>query len=287
MDKPQMAQHQEPSALLSSSFRAKVTKARNMKLLAPLLLAIVTGVLLGVCLLLLFRGQVGQPTVTTVQSTPAPTNPANGNQVKGTAKLSGTNLWTWQLASFQEQAPAQKAAQEFATKGIHTTTRQVGTTYQLLVGVGTDKKSGAALEAALKDMKIDYYAKAYAIEARTGSISGLSTQDAKTLTDGLGKEIKLATDALLVAQQTTPDTKAVVGLKQQFDALQAAEKNWHNMLVQAGLNGEAAALDNTHKQLADAIATMQTPGNLLGVQAKLTAFFVDYEALSGQLVKSE
>jgi hypothetical protein len=279
-------QREETGGWISALFRRNAS-GNKVKILAPLLLATVTGVLLGVCLLLLFRSQSAEPTVTTVQPTSAPTHSAAASKVQGAAQLPGQTLWTWQLASFKDQPAAQKAQQEFATKGIHATMRQIGSTYQLLIGVAADKKSGAALETVLKNMKIGYYAKEYPIEARSGFISGLKDGEAKTLTDGLAKETKLATDTMQQAQQEKPNATAVAALKQRGDSLLSEEKGWHNTLVQAGLYGEAAQLDTMHKQLTDSITALQTPGNLLNAQSKLAAFYVDFESLSGQLVKSE
>jgi hypothetical protein len=259
----------------------------KVKIIAPVLLATVTGVLLGVCLLLLFRGQSTEPTVTTVPATTTPTSQGTTPVVKGAAQLPGQSMWTWQLASFTDQAAAQKEQQGLAAKGIHATMRQIGSTYQLLIGVAVDKKSGAALETVLKKMKIGYYAKPYSIEAKSGAIQGLKDSDAKVLSTGLAQEMKLATETMQLAQQEKPNGKAVAALKQKLDAMQEQEKGWHNTLAQGGLTGEAALLDTMHKQLADGITALKTPGNLLAAQSKLVGFYVDFESLSGQLVKSE
>lgn len=259
----------------------------KIKLLLPILLATVTGVLLGVCLLVLFRGQASEPSVTTVQPNTTPQTITTGKSTtQATAQTAGLSFYTWQVSSMNELSKAQKAQQEFAAQGIHATIRQAGSAYQLLVGVEPDKKSGAALEAVLKKLKINYYAKPYDLPAHQGVIKGMKDQDAKWLTEGLGKELTLASAVMQATEMDKPNAKTVASLKQQLDALQAEEKMWHTSLVQAGLNGEADGLDNAHKQLTSAIDALQTTGNLLNAQSALTGFFVSYEALTAQLIKS-
>jgi len=106
----------------------------------PLLLASVTGVLLGVCLLILFKGQANEPVVTNIPAPSDAVKQAQAAAVKGKAATPGVTLWVWQLGLFQEKGPAETEQKTLESKGLTVTLRGAGP-YQLIGGVAPDKKS--------------------------------------------------------------------------------------------------------------------------------------------------
>ncbi|KEO82688.1 hypothetical protein [Tumebacillus flagellatus] len=257
--------------------------AKRFSYLLPALLAVVTGVVLGVLLLVLFKDQAAEPTVTTIPAIPGQTSGTPA--VKGAAELPAQSLYVWQLGSFPEKAKAEKAQQDLAAQCIVTTLRGEGP-YQLFSAVAPDKKSNTAFEAELNKRKITFYAKEFKISERQGYIANLKDADARTVVQELQSEAKLGLDAMNVLTSAKPDSDKLAALKTNLTQLSGQQKASRALLLQAGLSEEAGKWDALFKQLQGAVDQLSagTP-NLLESQAKLTAFFVEYEDLGNQLIR--
>ncbi|PWK06259.1 hypothetical protein [Tumebacillus permanentifrigoris] len=249
--------------------------------LLPALLAIVTGVVLGVLLLVLFKDQSTEPTITTIPATPGQAR--SGPEVKGAAELAGQSMIVWQLGSFPDAAKAAQAQKDFTNKGIASVIRGTGP-FQLYAAVASDKKTGAVFEAELNQRKVTFYAKEFKIPARQGYIANLKDAEAHAVVQGLQAEAKLGLDAMALLTSAKPDADKLSALKTALTQQSADQKSWHALLLKAGLQEEAAQCDTLHKQLEAAVGALSGTPNLLDGQAKLTAFFVAYETFTEQLI---
>ncbi|MBL0387061.1 hypothetical protein JJB07_10400 [Tumebacillus sp. ITR2] len=260
------------------SFRKKSEgDTQKRAYLLPALLAVVTGVVLGVLLLVLFKDQAAEPTVTTIPAKPGQTSTTP--TVKGTATLPALTMYAWQLGSFPEKDKAVKAQQDLTAKGIVTSLRGEGP-YQLFSAVASDKKSNTAFEAELNQRKITFYAKEYKIPEREGYIANLKDSEARVVVQELQNEVKLAQNAMALLNTAKPDADKLAALKSSLTQASGDQKAARALLLQAGLQDVAAQWDNLHKQLQGVVGAQ----SLLDGQAKLTEFFVSYESLSNHLI---
>lgn len=258
-------------------------QTKKTRIFLPVCLALLTGLLLGICMLLLFKGQAGEPVATKV---PPAGNAAPNPTAQGAAELQGASLYVWQLGVFQEKNAAQKAQTDFAAKGVHASLRGDGP-FALFAGVATDKAAGAKLEKRLREHKIDYYAKPYPIEGRKGMIGGLGEAGAQQATTALNGSLTLAQDVLQAAMLSgAPDTQTVQNLRTRLQASQKQLASLQKSLSQAGLAEEAKQAEQLGGQLAGAVGALTDAGHP-DVQKSLTAYFVSYESLIGKLVKTQ
>lgn len=258
------------------------TSSSKPKTLQAALLALVTGVVLGVLLLVLFKDQSAEATVTTI---PPTTGQVDGTpMVKAAVTLPAQSLYAWQLGSFPEREKAEKGQQELEAQGILTVIRGTGP-YQLFAAVAPDKKAGAAFEAELNQRKIGFYAKEFKIAEREGYLPNLKEADATLAIQALQGEVKLGFDALTILIGNAPDAQKVTALKTALTKQSADHKAVRGLLAQAGMQAEALQWDNLHKQLEAVVAVVSNSPNLLDAQAKLTAFFVAYENVSQALIR--
>ena len=173
------------------------------RIFLPALLAVITGVLLGMCLLVVFKGQsdtsaLAAPStpggqVTAAASGTDKTNTTTG--IAGKAAVPGVTLYAWQVGSFTDRTPAEKQQNEHAQKGVQATIRGTGP-FQLFAGVAIDKNAGAAIASELQKLQVPFYAKEFKIEARQGTIKGLPDAEAGQIAQALSNELKLAESVL-------------------------------------------------------------------------------------------
>ena len=252
--------------------------AGRRSLLLPFALATVTGVLLGVCLLILFKGQQSEPTVSII---PPAAASANGQQVKGaTVQASGFSLFAWQLGSFPEKLKAETAQQQFAAQGVQTTIRGAGP-YQLFAAVAPDKQAGRPVETELKKRNIAFYAKEFKVEDRTGGMAGLKEADGGKASAALSRATELAGQTVQAALTGTGAPAMAEGLV----SLQGEWKAVHDALVQAGQKEHAVQWEGLYKQLTNAVEAAQGGQGLLAAQGPLSAFYISYETLTSQLIR--
>ncbi|MGB8955853.1 MAG: hypothetical protein WCC10_10805 [Tumebacillaceae bacterium] len=236
-------------------------------LLLPFSLATITGVLLGVCLLILFKGQQSEPAVSII--------PPPAVEVK----VSGVSMFAWQLGSFPEKAKAETAQAQLSVQGVQTTIRGEGP-FQLFAAVAPDKKAGLPVEMELQKRKIPFYAKEYKIAERTGVITGLQGADGQKAAATLGIAAGLADQAVQAALAGTGD-KALVD---ELTALQGEWKAVSDSLVQAGQKEQAARWDDLYKRLTNAVEAVQGGQGLLAAEGRLSDFYISYETLISQLI---
>ena len=246
-------------------------------LLLPFSLATITGVLLGVCLLILFKGQSSEPAVSII---PPPAVAQAGTLANGTVKASGFSLFAWQLGSFPEKAKAEAAQAQLSGQGVQTTIRGEGP-FQLFAAVAPDKKAGLPVETELQKLKIPFYAKEFKMADRMGAIAGLKEADARKAAAALERATGLAGQAMLAALAGAGDKALVDGL----NALQGEWKAVSGALVQAGQKEQAAQWDNLYAQLTNAVGAAQGGQGLLAAEGKLSAFYISYETLISQLIR--
>ena len=245
-------------------------------LLLPFSLATITGVLLGVCLLILFKGQQSEPAVSII---PPPAVAQSGMPANGAVKASGFSLFAWQLGSFPEKAKAEAAQTQLSGQGVQTTIRGEGP-FQLFAAVAPDKKAGLPVETELQKRKIPFYAKEFKMADRTGVIAGLKETDAQKAAATLGKAAGLAAQAMQAALAGTGGK----ALGDELAALQGEWKAVSGALVQAGQNEQATRWDDLYKQLTHAVEAAQGGQGLLAAEGKLSAFYISYETLLSHLI---
>jgi hypothetical protein len=268
------------------SWRGRTTQGRGRHLLFPAALATVTGVLLGVCLLVLFKGQEARPTVTTV---PAPkTQPgmtAQGSVPQSAVTVQGQTLFAWQVGSFGDRGAAEKMQGELQGKGVQTSIRGTGP-FQLFAGVAADKPAGKPIEGELQSLGVAFYAKEFRIAPKQGGVEGLKEAEAKALGGYLDKVGQLAGELLPLGVAATTDAAQAKSVQERIKALEPEQKQLQAALQAAGQKEAAGALEALQQKLSQAADRVAGGGKLLEVQAKLTAFYVQYEAVIGQLVKA-
>ncbi|MCX7571401.1 hypothetical protein OS242_15735 [Tumebacillus sp. DT12] len=252
-------------------------ESTKKQLVLPILLASLTGVVLGVCLLILFKSQAAQPIVETI---PAPQAAAGqpANSVYGAAELPGVSLTVWQVGVFSEQAKVEQERTTLAQKGVTAVPRGTGPIH-LFAGAAPDKKAGEALGTKLTELKVNHFVKEYGITPLSGVIEGVPAADAKQIERLLSQEVKIA-EALLKA-----DSAGGKALRDQWSALAADAKTAGESLVKGGQQENAAALQLLHQQLGEAAAAAHENKGVLDVQGRLIQFFVSYEILGAKLVK--
>jgi hypothetical protein len=251
--------------------------ATKSKIFLPIGLATLTGVLLGICLLVLFKGQSEGPTVTTI---PAPAG-AHAAVAAAAAELPEASLYAWQVGVFQERPKAEEVQKEIEAKGIPVSLRGTGP-YQLFAGVAPDKKANSLLEAELNKQKVVYYVKEFKVPAAKCGIAGVKDADAKLIESTLRKEAKLADD-LLNAVLTAQDKARMEALHGQTSTLGAEIKSVQTLLSKAGLKDQAALVDTMHGALVDAgTSALSKP---VAAEGKLALFYVRFEELSGKLIQ--
>jgi len=268
---------------LPSWFRPRMTIGRKQVLL-PLLLATITGVLLGVCLLVLFKNQTTEAIVTTVPPAAQPAPASSGTTaVKGKAETEGVAMYAWQLGVFQEKAQAEKERQAFESKGLVVTLRGTGP-FQLLTAVAPDKKAGAVLEGELKKLNVHYYAKEFKIFPQQGLIHGLKDPEAQAVAASAGQALKLAAE---VRQWTLTAGADASGLQKRRSAVETELADSKALLEKAARTEEAAALDMMSRTLTGALDAVTSGRPPLEVSGKLTSFYVLYENLTSKMIRNQ
>lgn len=253
----------------------------------PALLAVITGVLLGMCMLVVFKGQASQPPSLAAKPPGQATAPASADQATppasapaGQVQLPGVTLYAWQVGSFGEWNKAEVHSQELNKKGVQAAIRKSGP-FQLFAGVAADKNAGGLIASELQKKQVSFYAKEFKIEPRQGTIKGLQDAEAGQIAQALSNELKLAEALLPIAVSDKRDAEKVKALGSQVSAVDL--KNQVAMLEKAGRTEQSANLQAMHKKLTEAAMALTTPG-ILGAQSKLAAFYVSYESLVGELV---
>jgi hypothetical protein len=259
-------------------FFSWMTGSGKTRIFLPALLAVITGVMLGMCLLVVFKGQSVE--------TPALAAPATSNgqattpSVAGKAQVPGVTLYAWQVGSFTDRAPAEKQQKEFEQKGVAAVIRGGGP-FQLFAGVAADKNAGAAIGSELQKLQVAFYAKEYKIEARQGTIAGLEDADATQVSGMLAGELKLAEGLLPLAIQDKRDAEKVAAISKQIAAVDV--KKHTALLDKAGLTEQSAGLSAMHQKLTETAQALSQPG-LLSAPNKLASFYVTYESLAQKLI---
>ncbi|HEU4965140.1 MAG TPA: hypothetical protein VFV52_15030 [Bacilli bacterium] len=256
---------------------------KNMNILIPFTLATLTGVLLGICMLVLFRGQAGEAAVHPVP--PATGTSTTTAQVQGMVDVQGISLYAWQVGVFQEKSAAENEQAKLKTQGVAAAIRGTGP-YSLYAAVAPDKQAGAGLERLLKDRKVNYYAKPFPITARKGTITGLDAAGAKAAADSLNGALDLAHDVLLVALQTKPSAESVGNLQTQLAATEEKLTELEVALTKAAHPDQAQQVKALADDLSEAVKQLGQ-AQTLPAQGQLTAFFITYENLIGHLVNSQ
>ncbi|ASS74938.1 hypothetical protein CIG75_08045 [Tumebacillus algifaecis] len=253
----------------------------------PLLLATLTGILLGVCLLLLFKGQTTAGDVSAT-STDATNTTRNGQMtdVSGEADLPGVSLYAMQIGVFKDRARAEALQKAVSEQGVGTVIRGTDQ-FQVFTAVVTDKAAGAKIEAKLKELGIQHYPKEFIIPARSGKMEGLTEADAKKMADGLDHALQLAAAVMPLAIEEAPDAAKASALQSELTKFDEDLKTWQSMLTKANRSEEKALVEKMHSSLAEAVRAAQGQKGMFAIQVKLTAFYLGYESLLTNLLKSE
>ncbi|TCP59678.1 sporulation related protein [Tumebacillus sp. BK434] len=295
MDKPQINVHIKSKSTSKADActrfpsrlqRGLKSSAGKGRILFPLLLATLTGVLLGVCLLLLFKGQTASGIVSATSPDAPAAQPGGVPAFGAEAELPGVSLYAMQIGVFKDRARAEALQAAVADKGVGTVIR--GTEqFQVFTAVTADKAAGKQLEAALKDLEIQHYPKEFIIEARSGKLTGVAEADAKTITTGIAKELQLAAAIMPLALEPSPDASKAKALAPELAALDGELKNWQTILAKANRTEEKVLLEKMHGSLSEAVKAVQEGRGMFAAQVKLTAFYLGYESLVSNLLKSE
>ncbi|ARU63287.1 hypothetical protein CBW65_21605 [Tumebacillus avium] len=296
MDKPQVTVHiKSKNAAPADTYtrfpsrlqRGLQSSTGKGKIVFPFLLATLTGVLLGVCLLLLFKGQTSTGVVSATSPDAQAAQPGGGiPAVSADAELPGVTLYAMQIGVFKDRARAESLQAAVADKGVGTVIRGTDQ-FQVFTSVTADKAAGKQLEAKLKELEIQHYPKEFIIPARTGKMAGVTDADAKTITAGIAKELQLASTVLPLALQPAPDAAKAKAFVPELASLDTELKNWQSILAKANRAEEKALLEKMHSSLSEAVSAVQEGKGMFAAQVKLTAFYLGYESLITNLIKSE
>jgi len=252
-------------------------ESAKKQLVLPFLLASLTGVVLGVCLLILFKSQSAQPIIETIPAPQAGAGQAAANGVFGAAELPGVSLTVWQVGVFSEQAKADQERTALAQKGVTAVLRGTGPIH-LFAGAAPDKKAGEALGTKLTELKVNHFVKEYGIAPLSGVIEGVPEAEAKQIELLLSQEVKIAEELFKA------DSAGGKALRDRWSALAADAKTAGESLGKAGRGEQAAALQLLHQQLGEAAAAAHENKGVLDVQGRLIQFFVSYESLGTKLI---
>ncbi len=252
------------------------------KIVFPFLLATLTGTLLGVCLLFLFKVQ---PSASIVSANSPAAESGEQELVSAEAELPGVSLFAMQIGVFKERARAEALQAAVADKGVGTVVRGEGP-FQVFTAVTADKAAAQPLEAELKKLEIQHYAKEFLIPARSGRMIGVGEAGAKAVTEGLKQELQVATSAMQLSVLTSINAEQKSSIQEAFSKLEAERKNVLSILDKGKRSEEKAILENMHRSLAEAIDALKAETGMFAVQVKVTAFYLGYESLVSKLLKS-
>ncbi|GIM44607.1 hypothetical protein DNHGIG_01560 [Collibacillus ludicampi] len=245
----------------------------------PLLLASVTGVLLGFGVLFLFAGGKAGPTVTTI---PSSTKPGGSGQ----AELPAASLYIYQVGVYNEALAAKKAQEELEAKGIQTVTRGTNPT-SLLAGIALNKEQGQTVADRLKGASVNYYGKNMEIPARKGVITGLNDTEASAVASYVKEILPVAEHLLTATLQTPVEQKSLQEAKQNANALASKYQAAYSLLQKANKQAEAKILEDMQKRVMEASMLVDKDVNIWNVDTSLAAFYIDYETLSSSLISPQ
>jgi hypothetical protein len=245
------------------------------KLVLPFLLASLTGVLLGICLLILFKGQSQTPIIETI-SAPGKTQAASATY--GKAELPGVSLTVWQVGVFSDLSKAEAEQINLGQKGVKVAMRGNDPVH-LFAGAALDRKAGSALEAKLQELRIPHFVKDYQIAAISGVIQGVSDGEAKQIEALLNQDVKIAQDLLLGDPEKAKENET------RWNGLSNDAKAVEKLLDKAGQHELGDSLHALHQTLGETIAALQENKGVLDVQGRLVQFFVNYESLGSNLIQ--
>jgi hypothetical protein len=245
----------------------------------PLLLASVTGVLLGFGVLFLFAEGKAGPTVTTITSS---TKPGGSGQ----AELPAASLYIYQVGVYNEAQAAKNVKVELEAKGIQTVTRGANPV-SLLAGIALNKAQGQTIADHLKDASVNFYGKNMEIPARKGVIPGLNDTEASAVSSYVKETLPVAEQLLTATLQKPVEQKTLQEAKQHANALASKYQAAYSLLQKANKQAEAKLLEDMQKRIMDASMLVDKDENIWKSDAILTAFFIDYETLSSSLISPQ
>ncbi|GAX90484.1 hypothetical protein [Effusibacillus lacus] len=250
--------------------------------LMPAILATITGMVLGLGVLFVFKNAT--PESKPITKTIAPTSPGTAPVSPTLQTLPGLDLVAYQVGAFKDQEAAKKEAANLEKSGLQPVVRN-SDMVQLFVGVAVDKTQGQPVADALAQAKVRYYVKEYKVEQRKGVMQGITAKDAAVVSGALTQTAQVLKDGIPLATAKSPQKEALDAWSKRVQALGTQLETARQVLEKAGKRGEIIRLDDILEQLNAASVNLQQGGRLLEVLRPLVQSIVNYEELTSKLVQ--
>lgn len=234
---------------------------------------ILSGLIVGFSLLLLFKSVTFQEELRTQSVAAIAQNETTELQIPG------FHVWAYQVGSLKDETAGKQEKDRIQAHGIQSVLR--GTSpVQLFAGISSSKDSNGPFIQLLGQKGIDVYLKNYTFAENTLSIKGITKEESETLKSILVNLLHSASAELSFVGQ--PESYKDPGLPSKQSI-----KNASDSLHQAGYTNAAITLSQLAGQLSEVNLLLQggkgSDSSLEQIEINLAGFYTNYEKLMTQL----